>query len=489
MSHPGSWTPFHNSYFIIHPFPPPPPGMRLAFSLSRAFTLPMRLSPAPVQEPDLFTAPLTADGIAAPARPSAKSPAGASTFGQVIGRHRLALTGALIILIAGLALRLLPCFGVPDRLTMDEFLYIRAVKQLHAAGPLQYWALVEYYVEVQSKSDTVMLPPTRCVYIFLGWAWDAASHSGPQMALRHVAAIFSCLSFLLSGLFAFRLGGSRFALVVGALMAVAPLELMLAHRELVDGVFAFWAQLSLWLLWENLQRPGRMAWLVAYAGAIAVMVLTKENAFFAVVALGGIFCTGAVFPKLNLGKTRWSTVLATFAGGALGVAVLLCIAGSPQTLIETYRLLVTKAEKMTFAYQSGGGPWFRYIVDIMLASPAVLLPAIGGIFALRKDNRQGIFLLLFVVFSCAVMVNVRNGMNLRYATMWDMPLRYLAAGQILQMAGAVRKAPVVAAVVLVALVGGIELHQYWLIFIKNDIGDPITQALMVALEIVRAAPR
>jgi len=158
-------------------------------------------------------------------------------------------------------------------------------------------------------------------------------------------------------------------------------------------------------------------------------------------------------------------------------------------LIETYRLLVTKAEKMTFAYQSGGGPWFRYIVDIMLVSPAMLLPAIGGIFALRKDNRQGIFLLLFVVFSCAVMVNVRNGMNLRYATMWDMPLRYLAAGTILQMAGAVRRAPVVAAVVLLAGIGGIELHQYWLIFMKNDIGDPITQALMVALEIVRMAPR
>ena len=83
------------------------------------------------------------------------------------------------------------------------------------------------------------------------------------MALRHVAAIFSCLSFLLSGVFAFRLGGTRIALVVGALMAVAPMELMMAHRELVDGVFAFWALLSLWLLWENMQHPGRLGWLAA----------------------------------------------------------------------------------------------------------------------------------------------------------------------------------------------------------------------------------
>jgi len=334
-----------------------------------------------------------------------------------------------------------------------------------------------------------MLPPTRCVYILLGWAWDALFHAGPRMSLRCVAAMFSVLSFLLAGFFAFRLGGTRMALAAGALMAVAPLELVMAHRELVDGVFAFWALLSLWLLWENLLRPGRLGWLAAYGGSIAFMILTKENAFFAVAAMGGIFCTAALAPGLNLGKTAWGTVAATFAGGALGVAVLVCVAGSPRTLIETYSLLVTKAEKMTFAYESGGGPWFRYIVDLMLVSPAVMLPAIGGIFALRRDGRQGIFLLLFMVFSCAVMVNVRNGMNVRYATMWDMPLRYLAAGPILQMAAAVRRAPVLAAIVLLAVAGGIELHQYWVIFVQHDVGDPITQFLMYSLEIVRPAPR
>jgi len=356
-------------------------------------------------------------------------------------------------------------------------------------GPLEYSNLIQTYIMAQGRRDLVMLPPTRCVYITLGWAWDAIFHSGAQMSLRYVAGIFSTLTFLLSGVFAFRLGGARFALTVGALMAVAPMELMLAHRELADGAFAFWALLSLWLLWENLQRPGRLGWLAAYAGALAAMVLTKENAFFAAVAFGGILCTAALAPGLNLGKATWSTVAATFAGGALGLAVLVCLAGSPGTLIETYRLLVTKAEKMSFAYESGGGPWFRYIIDLMLVSPTAMLPAIGGVFTLRRENRQGIFLLLFVVFSCAVMVNVRNGMNLRYATMWDMPLRYLAAGAILQIAGSMKRMPVAAATfILLAVIGGVELHQYWLLFIRHDIGDPITQYLMYATEIVRVGP-
>jgi hypothetical protein len=444
-------------------------------------------SPAPASQTGLFDVPLTlqAGAIALPAIPQAK----ATVRPSIIVQHRLELAGAILILIIGLSLRLVPFFGVPDRLTLDEHLYITNVMMLKAVGPFEYSQLVQGYVQTQSRMEMVMLPPTRCVYILLGWAWDTAFHSGPRMSLRYVASVFSVLSFILSGLFAYRLGGTRKALVVGALMAVSPLELVMAHRELVDGVFAFWALLSLWLLWENMQRPGRLGWLAAYAGSIAVMILTKENSFFATCAMGGILCASALFPSLNLGSTKWSAIIATFAGALLGVTVLICISGSLHTLIETYRLLVTKAEKMTFAYESGGGPWFRYVVDLMLVSPTVLIPAIGGIFALRRDSRAGIFLLLFMIFSCAIMVNVRNGMNLRYATMWDMPLRYLAAGPLLQIASAFRRWPVAAAVTILAVVCGVELHQYAVIFVQHDTGDPITQFLMYSLEIVRAAPR
>jgi 4-amino-4-deoxy-L-arabinose transferase-like glycosyltransferase len=428
---------------------------------------------------------LTQEEIALPAKSSDR----VAVIRRVISEHRLEVAAGLFILILGVALRGLPLFGVPDRLTLDEQLYITNVTMLEKVGPYEYPALVQNYVNAQSHMEMVMLPPTRCTYILLGWAWDTMFHSGVRMSLRYVAACFSCLSLLLSGWFAFRLGGVRMGLAVSALMAVAPMELVLAHRELVDGVFAFWALLTLWLLWENLQRPGQLGWLAVYAGSITVMVLTKENAFFATVAMGGIICTAAFFPGLKLGEARWSTVAATVAGGLMGVGVLICLSGSPGTLIETYKLLVVKAEKMTFAYESGGGPWYRYIIDTMLVSPAALLPAIGGIFALRRDSRQGIFLLLFAVFSCAIMVNVRNGMNLRYATMWDMPIRYLAAGTLLQVASGVRRWPVVAAVALFALVGGMELHSYNLIFVQRDVGDPITQFLMYALEIVRSAPK
>jgi len=255
----------------------------------------------------------------------------------------------------------------------------------------------------------------------------------------------------------------------------------------VDGVFAFWAMLCLWLLWENMQKPGRLGWLTVYAASISVMVLTKENAFFAAVALGGIQCIAAAWPGLDLGKAKWSTMIATFIGGLVGLLVLMSITGGPGTLVTTYEMLVSKAEKMSFAYETGGGPWFRYAVDLMLISPAVLLTAIGGIFAIRRDDKRALFLLLFVVLSCAVMVNVKNGMNVRYATMWDIPLRFLAAGTILRLAAGLKRWPLAATVLLVAAVGAIELHQYFVIFVQHDIGEPVTEALMYATGIIRIA--
>jgi len=436
----------------------------------------MQTIPAPASQADFSSPSLTASQ---PARPGALS--------RAIREHRLELVTGLIILILGFALRLLPLFGVPDRLTLDEHLYITNVQMLKSVGPLDYSSLVQEYVAAQSKIDMVMLPPTRCVYNMLGWAWDAVFHCGPRMALRCVASVFSCLSLLLAGVFACRLGGARIALVTTALMAVAPMELMMAHRELVDGVFAFWAMLSLWLLWENMQKPGRLGWLAAYAGSISVMVLTKENAFFVAVALGGIQCIAAAWPGLDLGKPKWTTMIATFIGGLMGLFVLISITGSPRALVSTYELLVARAEKMAFAYETGGGPWYRYIVDLMLISPAVLVPAIGGIFALRRDDRRALFLLLFVLLSCAVMVNVKNGMNVRYATMWDIPLRFLAAGTILRMTAGVKRWPLAATALLVAAIGAIELNQYFLIFVQHDIGEPVTQALMYATGIIRVA--
>ena len=398
--------------------------------------------------------------------------------------YNLELWVALAILILGAGLRLFPR-GTPEHLSPDEYFYVLNVQKLQHVGLLEYPAIVEDYVRVQSARAEVMLPPTRCLFVICSYAWAGLFHKAPVDSLHAVASIFAILSFLLAGLAAARMGGARFGLAVFALMAVAPVELQMAHRALMDGFFAFWALLTFWLLWENLQRPRRDGWLLAYGAAIAALVLTKENAFFAFVGLAG---TLALARPLGLGTVTRETVLATFGGAFVGVAILIVISGGLAPFLETYRLLVTKAEQMTFAAETGGGPWFRYLVDLFLMSPAVLLLAIAAAFNLRREDKPALYLLLLIVFSYAVMANVRNGMNLRYATMWDMPLRYLAATQLFQLSARVKRAPRLAAAVLVLMVGLLELRQYHTFFVAHHITELVTSYLMRALDIVHTMP-
>lgn len=432
--------------------------------------------------PDLFSTTLHGEpALAAPdPKPRLLSLTGIRALLTI---YNLELWMALCILVVGFALRITPR-AVPHTQTIDEHLYEANVAMLQTVGLLEYPSIVENYVTLQSRKTEVMLPPTRCLFVICGYGWASLFGSDTRDSLQGVAETFSLLSFLLAGLCAARMGGSRYGLAVLALMAVAPVELQMAHCALVDGFFAFWALLCFWLLWENLQHPRRPGFLAAYVAAIAAMVMTKENSFFAFVGMSAAL---ALARPLKIGTVNRETVLATFAGAIIGVSMLILISGGLGTFIETYRLLVTKAEQMGFAYATGGGPWYRYIVDLLLMSPVVTLPAIAAVFNLRREDKPAVYLLILVAFSYLIMTNVKNGMNLRYATMWDMPLRYLAAGQLFRTASVVRRAPQLVAVALIALVAVLELQQYCTFFVSHDIGELVTAYLMRALEIVRTA--
>ncbi len=96
-----------------------------------------------------------------------------------------------------------------------------------------------------------------------------------------VSRLFSVLTLGLAGLFARRLlPDGRLALGAFALMAFSPLQIHMSQHALADGFFEFWALGTLWALWECLRQPAHKGWLTAYAAGLALMVTTKENAFF-----------------------------------------------------------------------------------------------------------------------------------------------------------------------------------------------------------------
>ena len=65
-----------------------------------------------------------------------------------------------------------------------------------------------------------------------------------------------------------------------------------------------------------------------------------------------------------------------------------------------------------------------------MVSPAVFILAGAAALNRGRTYRALAFVAIFVAVSYAIMGNLKYGMNLRYATIWDFPLRALAAAQV-----------------------------------------------------------
>lgn len=429
--------------------------------------------------------------------PSLPSPVDQERNPTVVA-HRNLWIAIVVIAFLGILLRVVPSAGFKG-VGFDESLYRSYVQMLDKKGLSNYADLTEVYILDQRKTDTVTkLPPTRFLYIFSGWLWKRAEFGSAApldlhhsenierdpalVSLHRISCMFSILFMLVAGVAAWRMFDPKTGLGVLALVAFAPVQIHMGQHALIDGFFAFWATLCLWALWENLRSPEHPGWLTLYGASLALMVMTKENSFFVFCALCGVIIAnrwgkwGTVTPKL---------LLITVAGPLAGVTALVTLAGGVQNFIETYRLLVQKAQNLQYAIKTGDGPWYRYLVDLLLVSPIVLCLAIGGVFQLPKQRSVYLYLLAFVVLSYVIMCNVRYGMNLRYTTIWDLPLRAFAFGQLALLSQHFGRRRSLVLLVAVAALCAYELRQYVIFFADGALYELVTEGLVRAVQILK----
>ena len=393
---------------------------------------------------------------------------------------RPVLLGFVVVAVLGIFLRVYPASSFTG-LGYDEGLYCGYVTDLINHGVSSYPHFAEHYVETQQKLPAVVLPPTRFLYIFSAYLWHQVTGADALLSLHRVSCLFSVLLFIAAGAFACRLAGPVWALGVFALMSCAPTQIHMAQHALIDGFFAFWATLCLWLLWENLRRPNDPLRLSLFGITLALMVLTKENAFFAYV---GLLALLGANHWVRFGTITRSLLLVTIAGPLLGLVTLIFLCGSAETFVMTYRLVVSKAAVLPYAIATGDGPWYRYLVDLLLASPLIFLLAWAAIFRLKFADKPSLYLLGFVIATYALMCNIRYGMNLRYTNMWDMPLRYLALGCVVDVTRTFRRREMLI-VVAVLFLCAIDLRQYYIFFVQHDLYELVTAGLLRALQILK----
>ena len=368
------------------------------------------------------------------------------------------------------------------KLGFDEGLYCVYVDALRINGLGSYPEIVGAYIEHQKTLTGSFLPPVRFLYIFTTYLWCSVVGGDTLTALNNVASFFSALTLCLATYFAWRLRGPIWSLGIAALMAVAPTQIHMSQHALVDGFFTFWALLVIWCLWENLQTPGNPKWIIAYLSALALLVLTKENSAFV-----WIGCVTLLVANrwLRFGIVTRELVIATFLGPLLGVVILVLLAGGIPTLFETYHLSITKNFTLGYAILTGDGPWHRYLVDLLLVSPIILILALGCTFRLDRTQKPEWFLTVFIVSSYLVMCNLKYGMNLRYANMWDMPLRFLAVTCLMTLAKPFGKYRNLVLGLVIACICTIELRDYIVLAVQYPLYELVPGALLRALHILK----
>ncbi len=394
---------------------------------------------------------------------------------------------AMVVLAAALFVRLYPLAGFQGT-GMDEWLYMHYLQHLDQVGLWNYPDVVDAYIQQQKTLTGSVLPPTRFLYIFFAYIWEHMLEVRPQACFYAVSKCFGVLCVLLSWVFAWRLLRDRWlALGVLALVACSPLQIHMAQHALVDGFFTFWALLTLWSLWEALLQPEKRVWPVLHGIGLAAMVLTKENAFFVFVACLALL---ALNRWVRFGQVTRSLLLATSLGPLIGVALLVNLAGGVPTLLEAYQLSVSKNYTLPYAILTGDGPWYRYLLDLMTISPVVLILALTSLFQLRVSDRSGWFLLIFMMAGYAIMANLKYGMNVRYATIWDTPLRILALGQVVAFCQRLtdnRSAHITvgAMVASIVLLCSLDLWQYHRLAVAYPLYELIPLELLRALKILK----
>jgi 4-amino-4-deoxy-L-arabinose transferase-like glycosyltransferase len=420
-----------------------------------------------------------------------------------MSRRKIDLVGLAVVLLAGISLRLPPSLfsggSAPLRsitflhpspkwhefhfVGVDEALYRDYVNEVTSKGLTHYPDIVLNYIEKQIKLPGSILPPVRFLFIFAGYLWHRLFHTEALEALKNVASLFSILTLVISSALAWRMRGASLCLALTSLVAFAPTQIHMSQHALVDGFFAFWALLTLWMLWENLQAPRKWGWLAGYSAALALIVLTKENSFFVWIAIVALLTANR---WLQIGTVTRELVTATALGPLLGVVVLIFLAGGIDVLFGTYRLLITKNYQLPYAIMTGDGPWYRYLVDLFLVSPIILILAIGAIFRLDLKKKPELFALIFIAGSYLVMCNLKYGMNLRYANMWDTPLRVLAVSALASLVAPLPRYRNVVFGVVIASICVIELRQYVILFVQYPLSyELVTEALLRALHILK----
>ncbi len=350
----------------------------------------------------------------------------------------------------------------------DEGVYLYYASHIAEQGPAAFKGLTKTYLADERLHRYP--PPFRLTTVGL----QGLSVRLMGKSFRSLQAVSLGSFLLLLVLFFFglrRLFDEKTAFLAALLLSVSPLYLGLARRALSDSLVAALAVLCLlWFIRLLTSKKPSSRQSVGLAFLYMAAFLAREGNFLLVplsLALAGfhwiwtrrrppvlLLCAVSVFPLV------W----------ALSAVVLVC--GGWEPFRQAFLANFHSVDNNPYALQFGSGPWFRYLVDFLLISPATTLFYLVWIGCLiAGGEREEGWVLWALVPVLFLLLSAPFTKNVRYALMLEAPIRLGAAGLLR------KQKPFYLALAVAGLLF-LDGLAFCDLFVSSNLYDPVTVNLL-----------
>ncbi len=353
-----------------------------------------------------------------------------------------------------------------EKLYFDESYYV-SYATFHSEHSLAAFpSFCDVFMKMQETEKVGIPPPTRLLYPYLGAIVHNVFGTSIPRSLMLLSAFASCAMLVIGGIWAHRMFAGRLAVGITLLMAASLNQLHLSQRLMIDPIIGAFCMVALWSLWE-LGNGSERKYLFGgiYAASLFALVFVKESSFVVFIGITASVVIGRRCKTLPVLPPNM--LIVTVAAGALAFSILCLLVGGFGKFFQLYSTLVQLSLATPYVHIFGDGPWFRYIVDSLLAQPLPTVLALAALFWLPFSDAKVRYLALFVIVTFALMANIKYGQFYRYAIIWDFPIAVLAALQLAQLSERISqtRAQLIYAAALV-LIGALQMQSFWRIGVE-----------------------
>ncbi len=370
-------------------------------------------------------------------------------------------------------------FSVAFRSGVDEGYYFYYALKVYTGGMAALKGLLDVYI---ANSSFWGFPvPLRFGFIIIASLFCRV-FGASFISLAFISYIsFFCAVFVAYWL-SRRIFGENTAFLSGLLFLVSPLALALSRRALADSASNFFLLSALLLQIDYFTGSGQRWKKWVLSGVIFLALAFKETNILFIISLA--VSSLAFLPLKSLRQIIGDWVVIYFLPVISIFAAYQFLFGSIRhVFMALFFLPSVNSQWYTSVFQSG--PWFRYLMDLLLISPWVTLLGFYYLIDVFVSNQKKEERALALFILTTIIVFSFFPKNLRYVSAIDYPLRVFAVLALFRLGkqnGSKNAFSFVFTVVSFICIA--ELADFFSIFVQWGLYDPVSFGLLTVREII-----